>query len=103
MSTHNVNEIELLEQLETLLGNNSAGQDAPLQKIYEELALLPKDLATSTLEQAYQSLGTAVGKDSKIIFISDPRIGFLTQHRGMADTISEHGYSASSTQRSGFE
>ncbi|KAH7400773.1 hypothetical protein DE146DRAFT_653941 [Phaeosphaeria sp. MPI-PUGE-AT-0046c] len=63
MSTHVVDEAGLLQRLEALLENNSAGQDAPLRTIQDELARLPKDRATSTLEQAYQSLGTAVGKD----------------------------------------
>lgn len=66
MSTHNVDEAKLLEQLGTLLGSSPSGQDTSLRQLYEELALLPKDLATATLEKAYQFLGTAVGQDSKL-------------------------------------
>lgn len=78
MSTNNVNEVEFIQQLGTLLENNPAGQDAPLRQIQEELARLSQNGATSTLEQAYQSLGTAVGKDSKIISSSYARTYLLT-------------------------
>lgn len=56
----------LAQRIEELLEQNPEGQAATLHELQIELGTLREDSSSETLEKAFQSLGTAVGKHSKI-------------------------------------
>lgn len=65
MSSYDNSATDFLARLKSFLEHGPESQDASLESLLQELATFREEPEKTTLENAFESFGTAVGKQSK--------------------------------------